>query len=152
MSSILNPESVILRPSFELLDQILHTALKLQLHDAIYRLRFHLNSLIRILSLSNSHNNVASIQKNRGDKSNRVIVALGNFSIVNIFEFVFCPWMRGWPQTALWAMNFYTVWEIQKVYVCPSCGSWIEITWQRNRVKAGISVQLILHFASEYPS
>ena len=28
-----------------------------------------------ILSLSNSHNNVASIQKNRGDKSQRVIVA-----------------------------------------------------------------------------
>ena len=35
--------------------------LKLQLHD--------------ILSHSNSHNNVASIQKNRGDKSDRVIVA-----------------------------------------------------------------------------
>ena len=30
------------------------------------------NSLIHILSLSNSHNNVASVQKNRGD----VIVAL----------------------------------------------------------------------------
>ena len=52
--------------------------IKLQLHDAIYRLRFYLNSLIRILSLSNSHNNVASIQKNRGDKSHRVIVALEN--------------------------------------------------------------------------
>ena len=51
-------------------------ALKLQLHDAIYRLRFYSNSLIHILSLSNSHNNVASIQKNRGDKSYRVIVAL----------------------------------------------------------------------------
>ena len=50
--------------------------LKLQLHDAIYRLRFFSNSLIHILSLSNSHNNVASIQKNRGDKSHRVIVAL----------------------------------------------------------------------------
>ena len=50
--------------------------LKLQLHDAIYRLRFYSNSLIHILSLSNSHNNVASIQKNRGDKSRRVIVAL----------------------------------------------------------------------------
>ena len=33
---------------------------KLQLHDAIYRLRFYSNSLIHILSLSNSHNNVAS--------------------------------------------------------------------------------------------
>ena len=51
--------------------------LKLQLHDAIYRLRFYSNSLIHILSLSNSHNNVASIQKNRGDKSHRVNVALG---------------------------------------------------------------------------
>ena len=51
-----------------------YTPLKLQLHDAIYRLRFYSNSLIHILSLSNSHNNVA--QKNRGDKSNRVIVAL----------------------------------------------------------------------------
>ena len=48
---------------------------KLQLLDAIYRLRFYSNSLIHILSLSNSRNNVASIQKNRGDKSHRVIVA-----------------------------------------------------------------------------
>ena len=48
---------------------------KLQLHEAIYRLRFYSNSLIHILSLSNSHNNVASIQKNRGDKSHCVIVA-----------------------------------------------------------------------------
>ena len=59
--------------------------LKLRLDDAIYRLRFYSNSLIHILSLSNSHNNVTSIQKNRGDKSHRVIVALpfvteGNFS------------------------------------------------------------------------
>ena len=49
---------------------------KLQLHYAIYRLRLYSNSLIHILSLSNSHNNVASIQKNRADKSYRVIVAL----------------------------------------------------------------------------
>ena len=49
---------------------------KLQLHDAIYRLRFYSNLLINILSLSNSHNDVASIQKNRGDKSHRVVVAL----------------------------------------------------------------------------
>ena len=49
---------------------------KLQLHDAIYRLRFHLKSLIHNLSLSNSHNNAASIQKNRDDKSHRVTVAL----------------------------------------------------------------------------
>ena len=54
----------------------LFSNIKLQLHDAIqYRLRFYSNSLIRILSLSNSHNNVASIQKNRDDKSHRVIVA-----------------------------------------------------------------------------
>ena len=51
-------------------------AVKLQLHDAIYRLRFYSNSLIHMLSLSNSHNDVTSIQKNRGDKSHRVIVAL----------------------------------------------------------------------------
>ena len=50
--------------------------LKLQLHDAIYRLRFFSNSLIHISWPSNSHNNVASTQKNRGDKSHRVIVAL----------------------------------------------------------------------------
>ena len=34
------------------------------------------NSLIYILSLSNSYNNVASIQRNRADKPHRVIVAL----------------------------------------------------------------------------
>ena len=56
--------------------------LKLQLHGAILRLRLSSNSLIHVLSLSNSHNNVASIQKNRGDKSYRVIVAL-------------CPPVRG---------------------------------------------------------
>ena len=37
--------------------------------------RFYSNSLVHILSLSNSHNNVASIQKNQSDKSHRVIVA-----------------------------------------------------------------------------
>ena len=50
--------------------------LKLQLHDAIYRLRSYSNSLTHILSLSNSHSDVASIQKNRGDKSHCVIVTL----------------------------------------------------------------------------
>ena len=50
--------------------------MKLQLHDAIYRLRFYSNPSIHILSLSNSHNNIASIQKNRDDKSYCVIVAL----------------------------------------------------------------------------
>ena len=48
----------------------------MQLHDAIYRLRFYSNSLIHILLLSNSHNNVASMQKNRDDKLHSVIVAL----------------------------------------------------------------------------
>ena len=60
--------------------------IKLQLHDAIYRLRFYSNSLTHILSLSNLHNNVASLQKNRGDKSHRVIVALGSESIVKEAE------------------------------------------------------------------
>ena len=55
---------------------VYYKTLKLQLHDAIYRLRFYSNSLIHILSLSNSHNNVASIQKNRDNKSHRVIAAL----------------------------------------------------------------------------
>ena len=50
--------------------------LKLRLHDAIYRLRFYSNALIHILSLSNSHNNVASTQHNRGDKSHCVVAAL----------------------------------------------------------------------------
>ena len=50
--------------------------LKLRLHDAIYRLGFCSYSLIHTLLLSNLHSNVASIQKNRGDKSDRVIVAL----------------------------------------------------------------------------
>ena len=53
---------------------------KLQLHSAIYRLRFYSNSLIHILSLSNSHSDVTSIQKNRGDKSHSVIVALRRIS------------------------------------------------------------------------
>ena len=48
----------------------------LRLHDAIYRLRFYSISLTHTLSLSNSHSNIASIQKNQGDKSHRVIVAL----------------------------------------------------------------------------
>ena len=55
---------------------VMSLSLKLQLHDAIYRLRFYSNLLIHILSLSNLHNNVAPIQKNRNDKSHRVIVAL----------------------------------------------------------------------------
>ena len=57
---------------------------ELQLHDAIYRLRFYSNSLIHILPLSNLHINVASIQKNWGDKSHCVIVALGtqNFGVL----------------------------------------------------------------------
>ena len=50
--------------------------LKLRLHSAVYQLRFYSNLLIHILSLSTSHNNVALIQKNRGDKSHSVIVAV----------------------------------------------------------------------------
>ena len=42
--------------------------LMLQLHDTIYRLRFYSKSLIHIVSLSNSHKNIASIQKNQGEK------------------------------------------------------------------------------------
>ena len=57
---------------------------KLQLHYAIYRLRFYSNSVDHILSLSNSYNNVASIQKNQGDKSHRVIVALNTITIMGI--------------------------------------------------------------------
>ena len=60
--------------------------LKLQLHDAIYRLRFYLNSLIPILSLSNSHSNLASIQKNRADKSHRIIVALFYLYIMYTYD------------------------------------------------------------------
>ena len=48
------------------------------LFDAIYRLRFYSNSLTHILSLSNSHIDPASIQKNRGDKSHCVIVVLAD--------------------------------------------------------------------------
>ena len=54
----------------------LSRCVKLYLHDAIYRLQFYSNLLIHVLSLSNSDNNVSSIQKNRGDKSHNVIVAL----------------------------------------------------------------------------
>ena len=72
---------------------------KLQLHDAIYGLRFYSNSLIHILSLSNSYNNVASLQKNRGDKSHRVIVALSGFRGRNFHVKSFChiqtPWAVG---------------------------------------------------------
>ena len=66
-------------------------SLKLQLHDAIYRLRFYSNSLTHILSLLNSHNDVASIQKNWGDKSHRVIVALGAVTISLRFHLLFTP-------------------------------------------------------------
>ena len=64
---------------------------KLQLHDAINRLLFYSNSLTHILSLSNSHNDVASIQKNRGDKSHRVIVALSELLSPFIPVFFYGP-------------------------------------------------------------
>ena len=60
--------------NFIMQDSVVFKSVKLRLHDAIYRLRFYSDSLIHILS--NSHNNVASIQKNRGDKSHRLIIAL----------------------------------------------------------------------------
>ena len=63
-------------PTFDRLYHKSTVNVKLQLHDAIYRLRLYYNSLIYILLLSNSHNNAASIQKNRGDKSHHVNVAL----------------------------------------------------------------------------
>ena len=53
---------------------------KIRLHDTIYRLRFYPNSLIYVLSLSNSHNNVAPIQKNRGEKSHCAILVFTFFS------------------------------------------------------------------------
>ena len=65
--------------------------IKLQLHDAIYRLRFYSNSLIHILLLSDLHNNVASIQKNRGDKSHRVIVALPFITLGSTTSYENCP-------------------------------------------------------------
>ena len=40
---------------------------KLLLQDAIYRLRFYSSSLVYNLSVSNSNNSVAPIQKNQGD-------------------------------------------------------------------------------------
>ena len=60
--------------------------MKPQLHNAIYRPRFYSNSLIHILLLSNLHSNVASMQKNRGDKSHRVIVAYGTDFIATDFN------------------------------------------------------------------
>ena len=50
---------------FYLSSRALTLSSKLRLHDAIYRLQLYSNSLIHILSLSNLHDNVASIQKIR---------------------------------------------------------------------------------------
>ena len=61
--------------------------LELRLHDAIYRPQFYSNSLIHILLLSTLHNNVALIQKNRGDKSHRVIVALDRHTALLLLLF-----------------------------------------------------------------
>ena len=65
----------------------------LQLHNAIHQLRFYLNLLIQILLLANSHNNIASLQKNRDDKLHRIIVALDSHcclekvsGIINLFS------------------------------------------------------------------
>ena len=59
----------------KLQDQLQREYVKLQLITRCDLLATIL-SLIHIVLLSNSHSNVASIQKNRGDKSHRVIVAL----------------------------------------------------------------------------
>ena len=72
------PEEITMETNAVVLEYHAKVSLKLQLHYAIYRLRFYSNSLIHSLSLSNSHSNVASVQKNRGDKSHRVIVALNS--------------------------------------------------------------------------
>ena len=40
---------------------LINMLLKLRLEDAIYQLRFYSNSLIHVLSLSNSNNNVYTI-------------------------------------------------------------------------------------------
>ena len=56
----------------------LSNALELQLHDAIYRLRFCSNSLIHVLSLSNSDNNV------RGPLSNIRSSYWGHIEIIMV--------------------------------------------------------------------
>ena len=53
-----------LPPAIPILEKPGLFRVKLRLHDAIYRLRFYPNALIYILSVSNVHSNVASIQKN----------------------------------------------------------------------------------------
>ena len=72
--------------------------LKIRLHDEIYWLIFYPNSLIHILSLSNLHNNVASIQKNQGDKSHHVILVSRPVTITLRFHLLFTwkRWKRSW--------------------------------------------------------
>ena len=79
---------------------------KLQLYDAIYRLRSYPNSLIHNLSLSNSHNNVASIQKNRGDKSHRVIIALEVHSLSSDQVFLSIP-LKTFSKFSGWTFKFF---------------------------------------------
>ena len=67
---------------------------ELRLHDAIYRLRFCSNSLIHILSLSSLHNNVASIQKNRGDKSHRAMVASDCVQMMSFIRYSENPYKK----------------------------------------------------------
>ena len=57
----------------------------------------------RWLSLSNSHSNVASIQKNQGDKSHCVMVAFGPVTILLRFHFLFTRkrWRRSWKRKHL---------------------------------------------------
>ena len=95
--------------------------LKLQLHDAIYRLRFYSYLLTYILSLSNSHNNVASVQKNLGDKSHRAIVALWDHTGCRGTK-VEVVWMnenRVMGQRS-WRTFYYVAWESGLVGIlCP---------------------------------
>ena len=114
------------------------SSLKPQLHDAIYRLRFYSNSLIHILSLSNSYNNVASIQKNRGDKSQRVIVALE--CIWNeIWFFGFFNILSPWTQKLISCFSKFETPAIKlKIdrYLSPICGELClrgqRVQWRHN--------------------
>ena len=59
-------------------DRLYHKLKVLLLLSCNYMMQFviydSINSLICILSLSNSHNNAASIQKHRGDELHHVII------------------------------------------------------------------------------
>ena len=56
--------------------KIIGIKIRLQLHYAIYRLRFYSELLIRVYMLSISYNDISWIQKNRPDKSHCLEPAL----------------------------------------------------------------------------